>query len=127
MGGPSVAIAGLAVAGLPHFIPMYGPDTNVGTGSVVHMLESQIAYIVQAVRALRDPEVLYMDVREGVLSPFDERRQRRLGGTVWNAGGRNSWYPQGGERNARNRPGPMLDHRRRMRSLDASDHRFVKR
>ncbi|NKZ07405.1 hypothetical protein [Actinomadura latina] len=42
------------------------------------MLESQIPYIVQAIRVLRDPEVLYMDVREGVLSAFGERLQRRL-------------------------------------------------
>ncbi len=121
------AYLGLAVAGFPNFFLMYGPNTNVGSGSVVHMLESQIAYIVQAVRALHDPEVLYMDVREGVLSAFDERLQHRLGGTVWNVGGCNSWYLQGGTRNASNWPGSMLDYRRRTRSLDPSDYRFVKR
>ncbi|MEU5990102.1 NAD(P)/FAD-dependent oxidoreductase [Spirillospora sp. NPDC047418] len=121
------AYLGLAVAGFPNFFLMYGPNTNVGSGSVVHMLESQIAYIVQAVRALRDPEVLYMDVREGVLSAFDERLQRRLGGTVWNAGGCSSWYVRDGGRNASNWPGSMLDYRRRTRRLDPSDYRFVKR
>ncbi|MFB4295373.1 hypothetical protein [Actinomadura sp. NTSP31] len=40
------------------------------------MLESQIAYIVQAARTLRDPEVLDMDVREGV--PARRRRGRAL-------------------------------------------------
>ncbi|GAA1820853.1 NAD(P)/FAD-dependent oxidoreductase [Actinomadura chokoriensis] len=121
------AYLGLAVAGFPNFFLMYGPNTNVGSGSVVHMLESQIAYIVQAVRALRDPEVLYMDVREGVLSAFDERLQRRLGGTVWNAGGCGSWYRRGDGRNASNWPGSMLGYRRRTRRLDPSDYRFVKR
>ncbi|MFB4309852.1 flavin-containing monooxygenase [Actinomadura sp. GTD37] len=117
---------GLAVAGFPNFFLMYGPNTNVGSGSVVHMLESQIAYIVQAVRVLRDPEVLYMDVREGVLSEFDERLQRRLAGTVWNAGGCDSWYLRDGGRNASNWPGSMLAYRRRTRRLDPSDYRFVK-
>ncbi|GAA1900311.1 flavin-containing monooxygenase [Actinomadura bangladeshensis] len=121
------AYLGLAVAGFPNFFLMYGPNTNVGSGSVVHMLESQIAYIVQAVRALRDPEVLYMDVREGVLSAFDERLQRRLGRTVWNAGGCGSWYLRGDGRNASNWPGSMLDYRRRTRRLDPSDYRFVQR
>jgi hypothetical protein len=116
----------MTVAGFPNFFLMYGPNTNVGSGSVVHMLESQIAYIVQAVRALRDPEVLYMDVREDVLSAFDERLQRRLGGTVWNAGGCTSWYTRGG-RNASNWPGSMLGYRRRTRGLDPSDYHFVKR
>ncbi|MEV4678264.1 MULTISPECIES: flavin-containing monooxygenase [Actinomadura] len=121
------AYLGLTVAGFPNFFLMYGPNTNVGSGSVVHMLESQIAYIVQAVRALRDPEVLYMDVREGVLSEFDERLQRRLDGTVWNAGGCTSWYLRDGRRNASNWPGSMLAYRRRTRTLDPSDYRFVKR
>ncbi|MEU8347212.1 Predicted flavoprotein CzcO associated with the cation diffusion facilitator CzcD [Actinomadura meyerae] len=121
------AYLGLAVAGFPNFFLMYGPNTNVGSGSVVHMLESQIAYIVQAVRALRDPEVLYMDVRERVLSEFDERLQRRLDGTVWNAGGCTSWYVGDGRRNASNWPGSMLAYRRRTRGLDPSDYRFVKR
>lgn len=120
------AYLGMTVAGFPNFFLMYGPNTNVGSGSVVHMLESQIAYIVQAVRALRDPEVLYMDVREDVLSAFDERLQRRLGGTVWNAGGCTSWYTRGG-RNASNWPGSMLGYRRRTRGLDPSDYHFVKR
>jgi cation diffusion facilitator CzcD-associated flavoprotein CzcO len=68
------AYLGMAVAGFPNFFLMYGPDTNVGSGSVVHMLESQIFSIVQAARALRDPEVLNMNVRKG---PSDYRTVKR--------------------------------------------------
>jgi cation diffusion facilitator CzcD-associated flavoprotein CzcO len=68
------AYLGTAVAGFPNFFLMCGPDTNVGSGSVVHMLESQISYIVQAARASRDPEVLYVDVRKG---PSDYRIVKR--------------------------------------------------
>jgi cation diffusion facilitator CzcD-associated flavoprotein CzcO len=126
------AYLGMAVAGFPNFFLMYGPNTNVGSGSVVHMLESQIAYIVQGARVLRDPEVLFMDVREGVLADFDSALQRRLDGTVWNAGGCDSWYlhsggDAGGRRNASNWPGSMLAYRRRTRALDPSDYRIVRR
>ncbi|GAA2171378.1 flavin-containing monooxygenase [Actinomadura napierensis] len=128
------AYLGMAIAGFPNFFLMYGPNTNVGSGSVVHMLESQIAYIVQAARTLRDPEVLYMDVREGVLADFDDALQRRLDGTVWNAGGCDSWYLHSGgtgadgrRRNASNWPGSMLAYRRRTRALDPSDYRIVMR
>ncbi|MGP4029427.1 flavin-containing monooxygenase [Actinomadura sp. 3N407] len=121
------AYLGMAVAGFPNFFLMYGPNTNVGSGSVVYMLESQIAYIVQAARALRDPAVLYMDVREGVLTDFDENLQRRLDGTVWNAGGCDSWYLRDGRRNASNWPGSMLAYRRRTKALNPSDYRFVAR
>src|SRR5690606_25581367 len=44
------AYLGMAVTGFPNFFLMYGPNTNVGSGSIVHMLESQAAYIVQAAR-----------------------------------------------------------------------------
>jgi hypothetical protein len=82
---------------------------------------------------LRDPEVLYMDVREAVLADFDSALQRRLDGTVWNAGGCDSWYLHSGagaagrRRNASNWPGSMLGYRRRTRTLDPSDYRIVKR
>ncbi|GAA4363460.1 hypothetical protein GCM10023088_06330 [Actinomadura verrucosospora] len=56
------AYLGLAVTGFPNFFLMYGPNTNVGSGSIVHMLESQAAYIVQAARLLAGGATS-MDVR----------------------------------------------------------------
>lgn len=127
--GPS-AYLGLTVPGFPNFFLMYGPNTNLGSGSIVHMLESQIAYIVQAARLVRRG-VRYLDVRREVVDAFDARVRRRLGTTVWNAGGCDSWYLRGaaagGRRNTNNWPGFMLGYRRRTRRLVPAEYHLVRR
>ncbi|ROO85244.1 cation diffusion facilitator CzcD-associated flavoprotein CzcO [Actinocorallia herbida] len=116
---------GLAVPGFPNFFLMYGPNTNVGSGSIVHMLESQIAYIVQAARLLRDG-ITTMEVREDVLDSFDASVQDRLATTVWNQGGCDSWYLDPARRNTNNWPGSMTSYRRRTRFLDPADYRLTR-
>jgi cation diffusion facilitator CzcD-associated flavoprotein CzcO len=114
---------GLAVPGFPNFFLMYGPNTNVGSGSIVHMLESQIAYITQAARLLATT-ARSMDLREDVLDAFDARAQHRLATTVWNQGGCDSWYLDSGRRNTNNWPGSMAAYRRATRTLRTADYRL---
>lgn len=125
--GPG-AYFGLSVPGFPNFFLMYGPNTNLGSGSIVHILESQIAYIVQAAELLRGG-VRYLDLRRDVMDAFDARVRRRLGTSVWNAGGCDSWYVRHGadgtRRNTNNWPGFMLGYRRATRRLDPADYRLV--
>ena len=118
------AYLGLTVSGFPNFFLMYGPNTNVGSGSIVHMLESQIAYIVQAARLLSSG-FTSMDVRDDILDTFDAATQRRLAGTVWNQGGCDSWYLDPTRRNTNNWPGSMTSYRRRTRTLDPADYRLT--
>ena len=44
------AYLGMAVQGFPNFFMLYGPNTNVGSNSVICMLEAQARYIVRALR-----------------------------------------------------------------------------
>ncbi|TDC78605.1 NAD(P)/FAD-dependent oxidoreductase [Actinomadura sp. 7K507] len=115
------AYLGLAVTGFPNFFLMYGPNTNVGSGSIVHMLESQIGYIVQAARLLSEGATS-LEVREDVLDQFDAEAQRQLSTSVWNQGGCDSWYLDADRRNTNNWPGYMTGYRRRTRRLDPSDY-----
>jgi cation diffusion facilitator CzcD-associated flavoprotein CzcO len=107
------AFLGMAVPGFPNFFIMYGPNTNVGSGSIVYMLECQASYIVGAAKTLaKGTRVL--DLRQDVLDRFDEQTQRRLATTVWNTGGCDSWYLDG-RRNTSNWPGYMIGYRLRAR------------
>ncbi|TDB95250.1 NAD(P)/FAD-dependent oxidoreductase [Actinomadura sp. 7K534] len=115
------AYLGMAVTGFPNFFLMYGPNTNVGSGSIVHMLESQMAYIVQAARLLADG-AKSLEVRADVLDGFDSAAQRSLSTSVWNRGGCDSWYLDADRRNTNNWPGFMTGYRRRTRRLDPSDY-----
>ncbi|MGW5385352.1 flavin-containing monooxygenase [Nocardia sp. NPDC003963] len=122
------AYLGLTVPGFPNFFLMYGPNTNVGSGSIVHMLESQMNYIVAAVDEIA--RVRCVDIRPEALDRFDTATRERLAGTVWNTGGCHSWYvadTAAGPLNTNNWPGSMLGYRRRTRRFDAENYRVVSR
>ena len=57
------AYLGMAVPGFPNFFMLYGPNTNVGSNSVIFMLEAQARYIVRAMRYLRRKGKSYVAVR----------------------------------------------------------------
>jgi cation diffusion facilitator CzcD-associated flavoprotein CzcO/acetyl esterase/lipase len=110
---------GITVPGFPNLFLIYGPNTNVGSGSMVHMLESQIAYVHQAVRLLAGG-LRTLTVRADVESRFDTEVQQRLAGTVWT--GCTSWYRTASGRVVNNWPGLMREYRRRTRRLDLSEY-----
>src|SRR3546814_8082289 len=58
------AYLGLSVPQFPNLLLMYGPNTNLGGGSIVYMLEQQARYIVQYVQMLQKLGLRYADVRE---------------------------------------------------------------
>ncbi|MFC9895031.1 flavin-containing monooxygenase [Nocardia sp. NPDC127579] len=122
------AYLGLTVPGFPNFFLMYGPNTNVGSGSIVHMLESQMNYIVRAAEELT--RTGYLEVNAESMDWFDESVQQRLATTVWNTGGCNSWYiarTAAGPANTNNWPGSMLGYRLRTRRIELDDYHTTPR
>ncbi|HEX8742293.1 MAG TPA: NAD(P)/FAD-dependent oxidoreductase [Thermoleophilaceae bacterium] len=118
------AYLGLAVSGFPNMFMLYGPNTNLGAGSIITMLESQIGYVVEAVRELQRGRARWMDVRDDVQSAFNEEVQRRLAGSVWTAGC-NSWYRTESGKVTNNWAGFVTEYRRRTRRPDPADYRLV--
>ena len=62
--GGARAYLGMAVPGFPNMFCVYGPNTNLGAGSIIYMIERQARYIRQAVEQLARPGVSYVDVRD---------------------------------------------------------------
>jgi cation diffusion facilitator CzcD-associated flavoprotein CzcO len=114
------AYLGMAVAGFPNLFVMYGPNTNLGSGSIIFQLESQMAYIADAVERLRRSGGL-LSVRPEVQQAFDSEMQTRLSTSVWQTGC-NNWYVDEHGRNTNNWPGFTLEYRRRTRRLDPADY-----
>ena len=87
------AYKGATVHGFPNLFFIVGPNTGLGHSSMVFMIESQVAYAVDAVTH---------DARAGRRSGRADRRrrssawnddlQRRMKRTVWSTGGCSSWY-----------------------------------
>jgi cation diffusion facilitator CzcD-associated flavoprotein CzcO len=115
------AYLGISVPDFPNLFLMYGPNTNLGAGSIIYMLECQMRYIVDAARKLRDRGLAWIDVREEPHTAFAEEMQRRLEGSVWTSC--DSWYRTASGRVTNNWPGLMTEYRARTRRLRPSDYR----
>jgi hypothetical protein len=101
----------------------YGPNTNLGSGSIIYMHESSARYIRDAIQAL-SPGAAY-DVRQEVFDAYDEEIQERLAATVW-ASGCHSWYIDERGRNANNWPGSQREYRRRTARFDAANYELLR-
>jgi cation diffusion facilitator CzcD-associated flavoprotein CzcO len=110
---------GLAVSGFPNMFMLYGPNTNLGVGSIIFMLESQIHFVLAAIDELRRSGADYIDVRADVQNTFNAEVQRRLADTVW-TGGCSSWYQTESGKVTNNWPGFTAEYRRLTRRPDLS-------
>ncbi|MFI6305857.1 flavin-containing monooxygenase [Amycolatopsis thailandensis] len=119
--GGARAYLGMTVPGFPNLFCVYGPNTNLGAGSIIYMIERQARYIRQAVEHLSRPEVSYMDVVPEVEQRYDDEVQGRLGDSVWTDCA--SWYRQENGRVSTNWPGLVTEYDRRTKTLDLGDYR----
>ncbi|WP_253867965.1 NAD(P)/FAD-dependent oxidoreductase [Mycobacterium sp. GA-1285] len=77
------AYLGMAVPRFPNFFMLYGPNTNVGSNSVIFMLEAQARYVVRALKYLRRKGGSYIAVRPRTMAAFLAKIDRWMEGTVW--------------------------------------------
>jgi cyclohexanone monooxygenase len=77
------AYFGMAVPEFPNFFMLYGPNANVGSNSVIFMLEAQARYIVRAMKYMRRKNKEYLGVRPPALAEFIAKIDRWMVGTVW--------------------------------------------
>jgi cation diffusion facilitator CzcD-associated flavoprotein CzcO len=92
------AFYGITVSGYPNMYQLVGPNTALGHNSIIFMIECQVNYVMECLRALGSRRAAYLDLREEVQRDFNARVQQALQGTVWTTGCR-SWYQQADGRN----------------------------
>ena len=86
------AYKGTTVHGFPNLFMLTGPNTAQGHTSVVFVVESQVAYIRDALRTLRRKGYGALEPRADAQRRFNASLQRRMKRTVWTRGGCMSWY-----------------------------------
>ncbi len=59
---------------------------------MVFMIESQVAYITDAIRTARREGVATLEVAEDASAVWNAELQHRMQKTVWSTGGCSSWY-----------------------------------
>jgi cation diffusion facilitator CzcD-associated flavoprotein CzcO len=116
------AYLGAAVAGMPNFFFIVGPNTGLGHSSMVFMIESQVQYVLECIQAIRREGLGYLEVRQDVQERFNRRLQERLGRSVWSTGGCVSWYTTSSGKNTTLWPGFTFEFRLRTRRPDLADY-----
>ena len=118
-GSSPSAYLGTAMPGFPNFFMLLGPNTGLGHNSIVYMIESQIAYIADALRVKRQSGARTVEVRPEAVARYNEDLDRRHEGTVWSTGCA-SWYLDDTGRNATLWPDWTWRFRRRTARFDPS-------
>jgi cation diffusion facilitator CzcD-associated flavoprotein CzcO len=120
--GSMQAYRGTTVAGFPNYFHLIGPNTGLGHNSIVYMIESQVSYVVDAMRTMRRRGVHSVVVREECQERFNERVQKQMQGTVWTAGGCASWYIDAQGRNTTLWPDFTFRFRELTKAFDADSY-----
>jgi hypothetical protein len=80
------------VAGFPNLFLLVGPNVGVGHTSMVYMIESQVAYVDAALRAMDEEHLETLETTPRAQEAYRRLIAERSKGTVWLAGGCASWY-----------------------------------
>ena len=81
------AYASTSVAGFPQMFVLDGPNSGLGHNSAVHMIESQIEFVMRALAAGGA-----LEVAPAAEQAWTERLDAAAADTVWTTGGCESWY-----------------------------------
>ena len=116
-GSPQV-YKGTTVHGFPNFFLLVGPNTGNGHTSVFVVIEAQLTYVIDALRAMRARGLGAVEPQKAAQDEWNEEVQAALSGTVWNAGGCSSYYLDRNGRNSSIYPWTTIDMRRRLARFD---------
>lgn len=111
------AYLGTAVAGFPNMFMIVGPNTGLGHNSMIYIIESQVRYVMEAIKTMRKKKLRTVDVRPEVVRQYNDSIQDMLKGTVWSTGGCKSWYLDANGRNTTLWPSFTFRFRSRLKSF----------
>jgi cation diffusion facilitator CzcD-associated flavoprotein CzcO len=115
---------GMTVPHFPNMFLIYGPNTNLGSSSVILMMEQQARYIRQVTEELaRRGPGRALEIRRAVADSYDAEVQSRLDDGVWTDC--TSWYRTASGRVTTNWPGVVHEYQRRTRTAVLADYREV--
>jgi len=115
------AYKGTTVAGFPNFYMLVGPNTGLGHSSMVYMIESQLQYVLDAIRTMRREGIRSLEVKRKVQDGYNAGLQQKLGNSVWQSGCK-SWYVNEAGKNTTLWPGFTFRFREQLRRIDLQNY-----
>jgi cyclohexanone monooxygenase len=113
------AYKGTTVPGFPNLFMLVGPNTGQGHTSMVFIIESQVTYVRDAIRTMRQRGWASVEPRPQAARRWNAGLQRRMKRTVWTRGGCQSWYLDEHGRNTTLWPKSTITFRRQLAQFDA--------
>jgi cation diffusion facilitator CzcD-associated flavoprotein CzcO len=120
--GSPQAHRGTTIAEFPNLFVLVGPNTGLGHTSMVFMIESQVAYVMESLRFMDRAGMATVEVRREAQADFNDRVQREMRGTVWTSGGCASWYLDQAGKNTTLWPGFTWRFRRETQRFDPGEY-----
>jgi cation diffusion facilitator CzcD-associated flavoprotein CzcO len=118
------AYLGTTVPGFPNLFILLGPN-SIGINSVIFSLESQVAYTLDALRAMERRGSTRLEVRPQAYDGYIAECDRRSRGSVWTDGGCKAYYTDAQGRNFAIYPGFASGYRWRTRRFDPAPYDFA--
>jgi cation diffusion facilitator CzcD-associated flavoprotein CzcO len=113
------AYLGMYVPGFPNLFVTYGPNTNLGGGSIIYMLEAQARHMRQVVDRLEAGQFDSVEVTASIDEDYDRELSEKLERSVWASC--ENWYRHPSGRITSNWPGATLPFARRTRTLEPTE------
>jgi cation diffusion facilitator CzcD-associated flavoprotein CzcO len=110
------------VAGFPNLFLLVGPNVGVGHTSMVYMIESQLAYVEDALRVMDEENLELLETTPEAQEEYRALIAEKSRGTVWLAGGCASWYLDRHGHNTTLWPDFTFRFRKLLRTLDRENY-----
>ena len=122
-GGSMTAFKGTSIPGFPNFWMLAGPNSGLGHSSMVYMIETHVAHVVNALKAMDRKGAEVAEVRRDAHDRFIADVDARMDRTVW-ASGCKSWYRDSTGRISTLWPDWTWRFRRDVKDFDPAEYRL---
>jgi 4-hydroxyacetophenone monooxygenase len=104
------AYMGVTVPGFPNFYLLYGPNTNIVTGSsIIFFSECEMRYIMGCLKMTFENGLKSLEVREDVCRLYNADVDSRNRARAWGSPNVSSWYKNENGRVSQNWPGTHFE------------------
>ncbi len=114
------AYRGVCTHAFPNFFMLYGPNTNLGSNSIIYIVEQQVRYVVDCIDKLLAHDLRALEVNGRIERNYNARMQGELAQTVW-VTSCDSWYKNEAGKVVNNWPHATTAYRRHMRHVNFAD------
>ncbi|HHL52267.1 MAG TPA: NAD(P)/FAD-dependent oxidoreductase [Flammeovirgaceae bacterium] len=116
------AYIGTAIPHFPNFFILAGPNTGIGHTSALHIIESQLNYVMDTLLKMRQHGWQSVEVKEDIEKTYNKWVQEKMQKTVWQTGGCHSWYQTADGKNTTLYPTYSFLFRKATARMKEADH-----